>query len=142
LNRFDEALTGYEAALRLVPEHIDALYNRGVSLYIMNRGREATECFERVISIRPGHGKALIGRCMAQLPIIYSDMGEFDARRGAYERMLSALKAEVERDIDGDVANAVGSMQPFYLSYQGRDNRDLQRLYGETVCRALAQRFP
>ena len=64
--RSEEALAGYDAVLRLAPDHVDALYNRGMSLYIMNRGVEAVECFEQTIALRPGYGKARIGRCIAQ----------------------------------------------------------------------------
>jgi len=142
-NRFEEALAGYDAVLRLAPGHVDALYNRGMSLYIMNRGVEAVDCFEQTIVLRPSYGKARIGRCIAQLPIIYSDAVEIATRRAAYERMLSMLRNDVERDdIGGALADAVGAMQPFYLSYQGRNDRDLQRLYGEMVCRALARKYP
>jgi len=41
-----------------------------------------------------------------------------------------------------EAAKAVGLSQPFYLPYQGHNDRDLQRLYGELVCRIQAARYP
>jgi predicted O-linked N-acetylglucosamine transferase (SPINDLY family) len=32
-------------------------------------------------------------------------------------------------------------MQPFYLAYQGHNDRDLQRIYGSLVCRIMADRY-
>jgi predicted O-linked N-acetylglucosamine transferase (SPINDLY family) len=44
--------------------------------------------------------------------------------------------------VPGDLAGAVGSSQPFYLAYQGHNDRDLQRIYGELLCRVMAARYP
>src|SRR4029077_20266655 len=40
------------------------------------------------------------------------------------------------------LADAVGSHQPFYLAYQGRNDRELQASYGALVGRVMAARFP
>src|SRR5262249_17971960 len=32
--------------------------------------------------------------------------------------------------------------QPFYLAYQGYNDRDLQRLYGSLVCRVISEQYP
>jgi protein O-GlcNAc transferase len=37
--------------------------------------------------------------------------------------------------------DAIGSHQPFYLPYHGRNDRELQSLYGAAVCSALGARF-
>jgi predicted O-linked N-acetylglucosamine transferase (SPINDLY family) len=47
-----------------------------------------------------------------------------------------------EGRIPGELAGAVGSSQPFYLAYQGSNDRDLQRVYGEAMCRAVANAYP
>ncbi len=36
----------------------------------------------------------------------------------------------------------IGSHQPFYLPYQGRNDRELQSRYGSLVCRVLASKYP
>ena len=40
------------------------------------------------------------------------------------------------------LAETIGSHQPFYLPYQGHDDRELQSSYGSLVCRVLAARYP
>jgi predicted O-linked N-acetylglucosamine transferase (SPINDLY family) len=71
------------------------------------------------------------------LPILYVSESDIAARRAAYRRRLEALcRGGVE------FADGVGSGQPFYLPYQGCDDRDLQALYGSFVCRVMAERYP
>ncbi len=31
---------------------------------------------------------------------------------------------------------------PFFLAYQGRNDRDLQRLYGSMICRVMEREYP
>jgi predicted O-linked N-acetylglucosamine transferase (SPINDLY family) len=40
------------------------------------------------------------------------------------------------------LADGIGTHQPFYLPYQGRNDRDLQATYGALACRAMAARYP
>ena len=39
-------------------------------------------------------------------------------------------------------AKAVGNHQPFYLAYQGLNDRKPQQLYGDLVCRIMSLRYP
>ncbi len=55
--------------------------------------------------------------------------------------MRDTVSVETRQDIE-DAANAVGSDQPFYLAYQGMNNRELQQIYGDLVCRVMALRYP
>jgi predicted O-linked N-acetylglucosamine transferase (SPINDLY family) len=80
---------------------------------------------------------------MAQTPILYQDMVEVDACRAGYRDCLSRLIADYEQGrVPGDLATAVGSSQPFYLAYQGYNDRELQGLYGTLMCRAVAEHYP
>jgi predicted O-linked N-acetylglucosamine transferase (SPINDLY family) len=79
---------------------------------------------------------------MAPLPTLYMDPAEIAPRRAAYAQRLAALSDEVARGRPGDYAAGVGPKQPFYLAYQGENDRDLQRVYGEMVCSILAARHP
>ena len=45
--------------------------------------------------------------------------------------------------MSSELAEAIGSSQPFLLFYQGHNNRHLQNLYGSLVCRTiLVERLP
>ena len=40
------------------------------------------------------------------------------------------------------MAEAVGSLQPFYLAYQGLNDRALQKTYGAMLCQLIAAHYP
>jgi protein O-GlcNAc transferase len=142
LGRLDAALGYYEKALALAPDFAPAHYNRGVALRGQSRFAEAAASFERALALKPDFFAAKFAACMARLPIVYGDKADIARQRAAYEAELRVLAAEVERaPRPGDFADVVGAHQPFYLAYQGRNDRDLQALYGAMICRIMAARY-
>jgi predicted O-linked N-acetylglucosamine transferase (SPINDLY family) len=142
LNQLDAALTHYDRALALAPEFAPAHYNRGVALRGQSRFAEAAASFERALAVRPDFFAAKFAACMARLPIVYTDEADIARQRSAYEADLRALCDDVERAArPGDFADVVGAHQPFYLAYQGRNDRALQTLYGTMICRIMAARY-
>ena len=143
LDRYEEALGSYERALTVQPDFAGAHCNRGNTLYELNRYEEALASYEKAIALKPDFGEAQFALCMAELPILYMDELEIVARRMAYERRLRALCDTGDRSTDlAEFAKGVGSRQPFYLAYQGYNDRDLQALYGSFVCRVMAKCYP
>ena len=143
LMRFDEALASYDRALAVRPDYAEALSNRGVTLHELNRFEEALASYEKAIALRPDFGEAQFALCMAELPILYMDEPEIIVRRTAYERRLRALCDAGDGSTNlADLAKGVGFSQPFYLAYQGYNDRDLQALYGSFVCRTYGKVLP
>jgi protein O-GlcNAc transferase len=142
LGRIDAALASYDKAVALAPEFVPAHYNRGVALRGQSRFAEAAVSFKRALALKPDFFAAKFAACMARLPIVYADEAEIARQRAAYETDLRALCMEVERAArPGDFADVVGAHQPFYLAYQGRNDRELQALYGAMICRIMAARY-
>jgi protein O-GlcNAc transferase len=138
----EEALAHFDRAIALAPGFAPAHYNRGIALRGQSRFTEATASFERAVAIKPDFLQAKLAACVARLPILYESEPEIAARRADYAACLRALHDEVERvATPGDLADAVGAHQPFYLAYQGLNDRDLQAIYGATVCRIMAARY-
>jgi protein O-GlcNAc transferase len=143
LQRFDEALASYDKAIVVKPDYVEAYYNRGVVLGKVGRRSEAVADFERTLALDPDFGEARFALCMAQLPILYRDQAELAERRAVYEHYLEALCNDVDqRKLTIDWARAIGSNQPFFLAYQGHNDRDLQSRYGSLLCRIMAERYP
>ena len=143
LGRRTEAIAQYEAALRIDPSFYMAHYNFGVALRGETRIAEARAHFARAFALKPEFLEAELALCMAELPALYEDESDIAKQRGAYASRLTELCADVERaSAPAVLADAIGSHQPFYLPYQGCNDRELQTLYGSLVCKIMAARYP
>jgi protein O-GlcNAc transferase len=133
--RREEAAAKYERALLLRPDWAEAHMNLGTALYGQGKHEEATAHFHQALELNPHHSVARLARCMAQLRIIYMDEDEIANLRAAYQECLRALCDDIE-EWDPAVAN------PYFLAYQGYNDRDLQSTYGSLACRIMAERYP
>ena len=128
----------YRNALAIDPGLADAHYNLGCLLFGQGRSDEAIASHQAAIAADPGFGPARLAACMAQLPILYRSEAEVRVRRQRYAMALAGL---VESDARV-LAPAIGRSQPFFLPYQGQDDRALQASYGTFACRVLAETEP
>ena len=142
-DRPDKAIAEHNQALASKPNFAEAYNNLGVALLESGKPDEAAACHERALVIKPNFSEAKFGLCMAQLPVLYAEELEINSRRARYQKCLEALCDDIATSKSSrDFARAVGSSQPFYLAYQGRNDRDLQALYGSAVCQIMANRYP
>ena len=141
--RLDEAAAQYRQALENDPAIADAHYNLGLVSQQLGKPGEAVAHLEAALALKPDHGPAKFARCMAALPILFADEAEISRCRAAYGARLHEFCAEIgEGRSVGELAAAIGSSQPFFLAYQQQNDRELQALYGEAVCRIMAENFP
>ena len=142
MGRSDEALAAYERALAAEPDHAEALYLRGNCLRSLNRLPEAQASYQQALAVAPDHAEARFAACMARLAVVYRDEAEVAASRADYTAQLETLCNDADNGRAPNLARGVGSNQPFYLAYQGMNDRDLQARYGALVCRLMAERYP
>ena len=141
--RRDEAIAQYETALRIDPGSFVAHYNCGVALRGETRIAEARAHFARALVLKPDFLEAELALCIAELPALYGSTSEIAERRDAYASRLARLSADVENAREPvALVEAIGSHQPFYLPYQGRNDQELQIKYGSLVCKILASKYP
>jgi len=143
--RLAEAEACYTTALRLDSACIDAHYNLGCAFLAQNYQDSAALCFRLVLSLAPDDGRARLALCLAELPIVYADEAEVTRRRASYRQALERLAADLQQPQPQSLvhlAEGVGTLQPFFLPYQGENDRELQELYGALVCRAMAAARP
>jgi protein O-GlcNAc transferase len=140
--RWDEAIAQYEAALRIDPNSFMAHYNCGLALRGETRIAEARAHFAQAFAQKPDFLEAELALCMAELPALYRDASDIAKQRDAYAKRLAQLSADLTRvGAPAALAEAIGSHQPFYLPYQGFDDRELQTAYGSLVCKIMAARY-
>jgi predicted O-linked N-acetylglucosamine transferase (SPINDLY family) len=142
LRRIDEAQQALDRLLTLHPTYAEAHYMRGMLMADANRYPEALAGFEKAVAFKPDYSKARWATCTAALPILYAEAGQIPIQRADYERRLRALCAAYEAGhIPGDLSKGLGNGQPFFLAYQGHNDRDLQRLFGGLACRIMMDRY-
>ena len=142
LGRRDDAVVQYETALRIEPNSFMAHYNCGVALRGEARIAEARDHFARAFTLKPDFLEAELALCMAELPALYTDSSEIAERRNAYADRLARLSADAAAArAPAALSEAIGSHQPFYLPYQGCDDRELQILFGSLVCKIMAAKY-
>lgn len=141
-SRHDDAIQNYDRALAIKPDDADTLTNRGTALQATGRHDDAIKSFERALQLRPDHAQARFGLCMAQLLVLYTDEDQIARHRAAYALQLQALCKDVELWNPADLAKGIGASQPFYLAYQGENDRDLQTRYGSLICEVMAKSYP
>jgi protein O-GlcNAc transferase len=142
--RLQEAAGGLQRALSFDPAYAEAHYNLGNVYRLQGRTPQALESYDKAVRLKPDFIVAQWAYCMAQLPIIYDSREDLHACREKYRAELQSLSANLKLDTPARIsaaAAAVGSIQPFYLAYQGMNDRDLQKTYGELVCRIQAAAF-
>ena len=137
--RLDKAVEQYQRVLALNPDYAEAHLSLGKALQQLNR-HGAVACYEQALHLRPDLVRAHFGMCMAQLSPIYSHESEIVARRAAYSQSLKALCERYRSQPGADWESAVESELPFFLAYQGYNDRDMQRLYGGIVYEIMARR--
>src|SRR5262249_39923962 len=54
-----------------------------------------------------------------------------------FARRLARAPGSARQDVD-----AIGTAQPFFLAYHGRNDRELQSRYGRTVCAIMEKAYP
>src|SRR5262249_48337762 len=142
LGRPGEGLAYLDRAIAAVSNHADGHFNRGLTMQALSRNQEAVESHDRAVAIRPDLLGARAAACIYELRPMYRDEAELRAQRAAYERRLRALHHGFsDGRALGDFAAHAGTTQPFYLGYQGQDDRELQTLYGSLMCHALAAHY-
>ena len=142
LKRVDEAVEHLDRMLTIHPNYARAHYMRGMIMGDFNRTADALMSYEKAVSLQPDHSKARWAACTAALPILYAEEGEIAVQRADYQQRLTALRAEYEAGrIPGDLSKGLGTAQPFFLAYQGYNDRDLQSLFGGLASRIMADRY-
>ena len=128
--------------LAVHPAYAEAHNMRGMLMADFNRSADALASYEKAVALKPDYSKARWGSCMAALPILYAEQSEIAAQRADYERRLRALRSAYEAgQIPGDLSKGVGMAQPFFLAYQGYNDRELQSLFGGLAARIMTDRY-
>lgn len=132
----ERALYHLRQALKIQPAFSEACINAGMAMQISGQHQSARVMLDRALEIEPDNLSALWVRCVCELESIYSSEKAIGLARLAYQSRLDALRSYLECDdsLQSGLAAVAGSIQPFLLPYQGRDDKNLQATHGEILC--------
>ena len=139
------AVSTLEESMALEQNSPDAAYNLGNAWQLRGDMASARACYERASRLSPSSVAPRWGACFAHLDALYDDEAGIRNARNAYQKALNRLDEHLTLDSSGqtiEAAEAVGANQPFYLTYQGHNDRELQTTYGRMVSRIMRAAYP
>ena len=138
-----EALSAYEAAIRANPGHAKAHYAYADVLWEMGRYDDARRAYAVVAERFPQKLRAACGANLL-LPQVYESNEHLENVRRRYTEGLERLheRAGDFRFTRREMAIGEASWTNFYLAYQGREDRSLQKRFGDLQRRVLEPVVP
>lgn len=121
----DEAVSCYLRALHVRPNHLQAHANLGVIFKDQGRIEEAARHFDAALAVQRMPVLQVLRATL--LPPVYGSAGEVDEWR---RRLVGNLERLHEEKVQLDPRREVGP-NLFYLAYQGRNDRAVQRRLAE-----------
>ncbi|WP_213736038.1 sulfotransferase [Bradyrhizobium sp. dw_411] len=91
LGKNDAALANYDRALKVQPDHAEALSNRGVTLHELKRFEEALANHDRALAVRPNYPEALCHR-----GVTLHELKRFEEALASYDRALTVRQDYAE----------------------------------------------
>jgi predicted O-linked N-acetylglucosamine transferase (SPINDLY family) len=138
-----DAESCYRHAVQQDPRNTDARLALGWLLFNDGRTDEAISTHQQAVALDPANETANLAWCMAHLPLSYACDADMEHRRRSYIAALTKLVGSDRRwESRQSSEDAVGSAQPFFLPYQGEDDRPLQISYGRWAVKAVSVGTP
>lgn len=138
----DEAAQLYVQAINAAPsESAGEWFNLGLVLAERNDPVGARNAYGRARALDPSDLRTLFGERLT-LPMVYADGNEVESARNGFESGLARLESELVPAIraakltETQVLDGLRWVN-FFLAYQGRDDRALQRRYAAVAAAAV-----
>ncbi len=144
-NKLKEAVDYYQKAININPNLAEVYHNLGSTLRRQGKVEESIESYQHALQLNPEFSEAELGVCISQLPTIYTSVEEIKMRRERYQNCLQNFANRYQNaplKQQANAARAVGSLQPFFLAYQGLNDRPLQQIYGQLIHQLMSSRYP
>jgi protein O-GlcNAc transferase len=144
LNQYPEAINIYQEAIRLYPKSDWLYFNLGVAFQDFGDTEKSIAVLTEALQESPNNLSLQIYQQL-MLPIIYENTEEIEAYRQRFTQGLAALVQQTRLDTQEEINNALRGIScrtNFYLQYQGKNDLNLQRQYGEFVHRVMAANYP
>jgi predicted O-linked N-acetylglucosamine transferase (SPINDLY family) len=141
----EQAIAAYQQAINLAPsQSSDERVGLAETLDECGFHDAAQQAYAAALQVKPDHLAAALGLHLG-LPQVYADNNAIDVARAHFASGLNALERDFSRlhaGLDRDAALDAWRWSNFFLAYQGRDDRELQRRYARLVANAIDAKAP
>ena len=144
LGEHQKAISCYEKAIQTNPNFVDAHNNLGAVYFELGKHQKAISCYEKTIQIEPNNLTSH-WLSMNTFPIIYENLKEIDHYRKRFEdgiKKINHLLDTQSQYTKKQIVDAMKSSTNFYLSYQGRNDINLQQKYASLIERLTEKIYP
>lgn len=144
INKENEALTIYEESTRLYPQKADLYFLWILALQKIGRSQEAIALAYKSSKLLP-HALYLKREAELLLPVIYDTSEEIKFYRQRFAQGLQNFSSQIFLEKHEERQNALQGIsyyQNFLLQYQGKNDLELQKEYGQLVHRIMAANYP
>ncbi len=144
IGRTDTAESYYAKTLEINPKHAMAHYERGNMLRTQGKVDEAYKSYEDAIKLKPKLFKAKWNQ-QKLLPVIFDRPDQIEPSRQKFSLGIKNLKAGLQLDTQigrESALEGVFTYTNFYLQYQGCDDLELQKEYGDLLTKVMSSNYP
>jgi protein O-GlcNAc transferase len=139
LHRMEAAIATAQAGVNF--HATPSLHLRLIRLWVdFGQIRLALDQADRACEQFPDHSTLRLKQRLL-LPIVYSASAEIPIHRDRFTQGLAALMRELPPK-SALAIDAISNHTNFFLNYQGQNDRELQRQYGQWVHEMMAARYP
>jgi len=143
-NQVEQAVEAYHNALKLNPNNSEIINNLITILENSGRNSEAVKIASEASLLLPQDLSFKLRKHL-MLPMLYETKEEIEWYRNQFtqglEKIIQQTSLETPEAID-NALTSIGYSTNFYLAYQGYNDLELQKQYGQLVHRIMAVKYP
>lgn len=144
INKFDKVVDTLKRGMEYHPDKSLFYIRLSLTLQKMGYTKEAQKYVDRAAELFPDNLAVQLQRQQI-LPIIYNSKDEIDWYRDRFVKNLDRLLETTPLDDEEGKKNGlmgISNTTNFYLNYQGKDDLELHKKYGQLVARVMAANYP
>jgi predicted O-linked N-acetylglucosamine transferase (SPINDLY family) len=135
-----------ELLFRVMPKNSMVFLNAAWGAYRFGFRQKAIELARQATAINMGDVRSIFNRVAYTLPVTYLDADDILNSREMFERELNIAYSEISNYLIVKAKSKykfeqAGWQSPFFLAYQGMNDKDLMVRYSQTLARALSPDF-
>ncbi len=143
-SRFNLSLACYQKSLECRADNPLAYQKMSRALKRLGKKDDALASVQKALALDPDFLEARFSLLDLCCPILFENDIEIASSRAAYERHLNELCDLFDHKKQDELKTAwtMTGEYPFHLAYQGRNDVELQRKFGDLICRIQAAKYP